>query len=315
MLTFRSAADVPAGFGPSAVTVGKFDGLHLGHRAVIERTLDLARTRELASVVVTFDRNPLSLLRPESQPPSLLSNRQRLDRLEATGIDATLMITFDHEFSVESPEQFVDSILVEALQARVVLVGSDFRFGSHGAGTVVTLKAFGEARGFEVLVIEDVAPVAGPRISSTWIRALMAEGDVAAAGRLLGAPPSVRAEVVHGQQRGRTLGYPTANLSPQLEGFVPADGVYAALLTVDGVQFPAAVSVGNNPTFEGVPEKQIEAHVLDQTMDLYGKIVEVAFVEFIRGMRKFSGVDALAEQMALDESRIRTILGVAQRGH
>jgi riboflavin kinase/FMN adenylyltransferase len=161
--------------------------------------------------------------------------------------------------------------------------------------------------------IDQVLSSAQP-VSSTLVRRLLAAGRVREAGDLLGRAPAVRAEVVHGEHRGRELGYPTANLSPDHEGLIPADGVYAAYLVVDGVRMPAAVSIGNNPTFDGVPAKQVEAHALDQSFDLYGKTVDVRFVKFIRGMRKFAGADALVEQMAQDEADIRTVLGVPPRG-
>ena len=312
MQTFLAPAEVPADFGPSAVTIGKFDGVHGGHRAVIASLKAIAAARGLRSAVVTFDRNPLSLLRPEACPLSLTSTTQKLELLAGTGIDAALMVTFDREFAALPPEEFVRSILIDALKAEVVFVGSDFRFGARGAGTVEVLRALGASTGFEVIVIDDVAPTGERRVSSTWVRELLEAGRVREAAGLLGALPTIRAEVVHGAERGRTLGYPTANLSQDVEGFVPADGVYAAWLTVGGVRYPAAVSVGNNPTFGGVPEKQVEAHALDQRFDLYGQVVEVSFVDYVRGMRKFSGVDALAEQMRADEQRVREILAVGQ---
>lgn len=314
MRTFLAVDEVPAGFGPSAVTVGKFDGVHLGHRAVIARLRQLAEPEGLTTTVVTFDRNPLSVLKPELCPPALVSNEQKLELLAGAGADAALVLTFDRAFSERPPEEFVTRILVGALNARVVLVGSDFRFGVRGSGTVDLLRALGAEHGFEVVVVDDVASGDERRVSSTWIRDLLAEGDVRGAAELLGAPPTIRSVVVHGLQRGRTLGYPTANLSPDIEGFVPADGVYAAWLTVDGVRYPAAVSIGNNPTFDGVPDKQVEAHALDEVgLDLYDRTAEVSFVEYIRGMRKFSGPEALAEQMGADERRIREVLGVRPR--
>lgn len=312
MLTFSSAGAIPADFGPSAVTIGKFDGVHSGHRAVLRRLLDVAAERGLSSGVVTFDRNPLSLLAPEKCPAPLVSNAQKLQMLAATGVDATLMLSFDRELSQLSPEDFVDIILVRGLAAKVVLVGGDFRFGAKGAGNVALLRELGETMGFEVLVIGDVTPDGQRRASSTWIRELLAQGRVVEAAGLLGALPVIRAVVVHGEQRGRALGYPTANLSSEIEGYIPADGVYAAWLTVEGTRYPAAVSIGNNPTFDGVPDKQVEAHVIDETLDLYGSTVELAFVEYIRGMRKFSDTQALAEQMGLDERWIRDILGVGK---
>ncbi len=311
MLSFDSLAAVPADFGPSAVTIGKFDGVHAGHRAVIARLEELAAPQSLTTTVLTFDRNPLSLLKPTQCPAPLVSNAQKLDLLGDTGLDAVLVAEFTRAFSELPPEEFVTSILVDALHAKIVLVGRDFRFGVKGSGTVVLLVELGAQHGFDVVVMDDVAPQGDRRVSSTWVRELLSEGRVTEAAELLGALPTIRATVVHGLQRGRTLGYPTANLSPVIEGFVPADGVYAAWLTVRGIRYPAAVSIGNNPTFEGVPEKQVEAHAIDQTgLDLYDEIAEISFVEYIRGMHKFEGPDALAEQMGADERRIREVLGV-----
>ena len=313
MQVFRSAAEVPGGFGPTAVTIGKFDGVHKGHRAVIARLRAEADARGLDSVIVTFDRHPLALLNPAACPASLVSNAQKVELLESAGVDATLMLTFDADLRDLPADEFVSTILVGALNAAVVLVGSDFRFGAKGSGDVALLTELGRERGFEVIVIDDVRPKDERRVSSSWIRELLTEGRVAEAGELLGSVPTIRAVVVHGEERGRLLGYPTANLSHDVEGFVPADGVYAAWLTADGTRYPAAVSIGNNPTFEGVPDKTVEAHVIDQRLDLYDTDVEVSFVEYIRGMEKFSGMDALGQQMRLDEDRIRVILGVPPR--
>jgi riboflavin kinase/FMN adenylyltransferase len=311
--TWFSPADVPADFGPSAVTIGKFDGVHAGHRAVIEQLRSVAHERGLVATVVTFDRHPLSLLRPELCPVALVSQDQKLELLENAGVEATLTLTFDKAFSEIPAEEFIRTVLVDALHAKVVLVGSDFRFGAKGAGNVALLEEVGRSLGFEVIVIADVAPDGDRRVSSTWVRELLAEGRVDAAAELLGTLPTIRAVVVHGEQRGRLLGYPTANLSPQIEGYIPADGVYAAWLTVDGVRYPAAVSIGNNPTFEGVPEKQVEAHAIDQKLDLYDRTVEVSFVKYVRGMRKFDGMESLAAQMSNDEREVRELLGVAPK--
>ncbi|MCU1423349.1 MAG: bifunctional riboflavin kinase/FAD synthetase [Microbacteriaceae bacterium] len=315
MELFTSLEQVPAGFGPSAVTIGKFDGLHIGHRRVLAALRGIAKKRSLISTVITFDRHPLALLRPESCPPPISSNEQKVELLESTGIDALLMLEFTREFSELTPEQFVDSVLVEVLHAAVVFVGGDFRFGNRNAGDVALLTELGRTRGFEVVSIDevladDVVADAGQPVSSTLIRDLLARGDVRSAAELLGRPPAVRAIVVHGEMRGRALGYPTANLSPDHEGLIPADGVYAAHLTVDGRTMPAAVSIGNNPTFEGVPDKQVEAHVLDEDLDLYGRRVQVDFVDYVRPMVKFDGIDALKAQMSLDEQRVREILNV-----
>lgn len=315
MRIFTSLSDVPADFGPSVVTIGKFDGVHDGHRAMVHRLRTTAAARGLASVVVTFDRNPLSLLRPEVCPEPLVSTEQKLDLLAATDPDATLVLTFDRSLADETPEEFVRTVLVEPLRAAVVLVGADFRFGAKGAGSVETLIELGATHGFEVLVVDDVTAVDGRRVSSSWIRELLSEGRVAEAARLLGAPHTIRGTVVHGHQRGRQLGYPTANLSREVDGFVPADGVYAAWLTARDIRYPAAVSIGNNPTFEGIVDRQIEAHAIDAAFDIYDEVVDVSFVEYIRGMRKFPGPDELAVQMGADEDQIRTILGVPPKAH
>ncbi|MCA0215780.1 MAG: bifunctional riboflavin kinase/FAD synthetase [Actinobacteria bacterium] len=315
MRIFTSLSDVPADFGRSVVTIGKFDGVHEGHRAMVHRLRTTAAARGLASVVVTFDRNPLSLLRPEVCPEPLVSTEQKLDLLAATDPDATLVLTFDRSLADETPEEFVRAVLVESLKAAVVLVGADFRFGAKGAGSVETLIELGAAHGFEVLIVDDVTAVDGRRMSSSWIRELLSEGRVAEAARLLGAPHTISGTVVHGHQRGRELGYPTANLSREVDGFVPADGVYAAWLTARDIRYPAAVSIGNNPTFEGIVDRQIEAHAIDAAFDIYDEVVEVSFVEYIRGMRKFPGPDELAVQMGADEDQIRVILGVPPKAH
>jgi riboflavin kinase/FMN adenylyltransferase len=307
---FEGLGAVPNGFGPSAVTIGKFDGVHPGHRAVINELKTVAAERGLLATVVTFDRNPLSLLAPEKCPESLVSNPKKLELLESAGVDATLVLEFDRARSAQLPEEFVSSVLVDALSARVVFVGADFRFGVRGSGTVELLDRLGKQHGFVVRNIPVVAAAgaAARRASSTWIRELLADGDVATAATQLGRLHTVRSTVVHGEQRGRELGYPTANLSPDLEGFIPRDGVYAAWATVPAGRFGAAVSIGNNPTFEGVPQKQIEAHLLDQKLDLYGATIELEFVDYIRPMQKFESADALATQMQLDEKRVRLVL-------
>lgn len=309
MRTFKGLAGVPEGFGPSAVTIGKFDGVHQGHRAVIARLRAAAEAQGLKAAVVTFDRNPLALLAPERCPESLVSVRQKLGLLATTGIDAALLLPFDRALASLPPETFVREVLVDALGARVVLVGSDFRFGARGAGDVALLERLGREHGFTVEIIDDVRPEGERRVSSTWIRELLAAGDVEHAAELLGHTPTVSGIVVHGAARGRELGYPTANLSPESEGLIPADGVYAGWLTDAGTRYPAAISVGNNPTFEGVPRKQVEAYVLDRELDLYDHLVEVEFVGRIRGMVAFDSIDALITRMGEDVEVARKLLG------
>ena len=311
MLVFDGVGEIPKDFGPSAVTIGKFDGVHAGHRAVIEALDAAAAERGLIPTVVTFDRNPLSLLSPENCPEALASNAKKVELLGSAGVGATLMLAFDRAFSEQEPEEFVSTVLVDGLHARIVFVGADFRFGSRGRGNVELLTALGVEFGFEVRQIPEISIGDDERrASSTLIRELLEAGDVAGAALPLGRLHSIRSIVVHGEQRGRELGYPTANLSPDLEGFIPRDGVYAAWAIVRGVRYGAAVSIGNNPTFEGVPQKQVEAHLLDQKLDLYGETIELEFVEYVRSMVKFESADALAAQMRADEDGIRAILAI-----
>lgn len=307
MLLVEGVRAVPAHLGPSAVTIGKFDGVHLGHRGVLAQLTSLASDRGLAPVVVTFDRHPLSLLRPEACPEALVSNDQRADLLGETDVAATLVLEFTRELADLEPAEFVRQVLVDALDAKLVLVGADFRFGHRGAGTIETLRDLGATHGFEVVLLEDVQ-VAGERVSSTKIRQHLAAGEVRAAAALLGRLPRVRSTVVHGDAIGREIGFPTANLDPAMEGFLPADGVYAAWAWVDGVRYGAAVSIGNNPTFDGVPARRTEAHLLDTSLDAYGKTIELEFVDYIRPMVKFDGLDALVAALTADVVRIRTIL-------
>lgn len=317
MIVFRDPADVPVAFGPAVVAIGKFDGVHAGHRAVIDRARVDAAARGAQVVAVTFDRNPLALLRPELCPVSLVGLEQKLELLSQAGVDATLVLRFDEELAALSPRAFVEHVLVSALGVQVVLVGEDFRFGRGGAGDATTLRELGGEFGFDVDVVGPVQALEGRRVSSTWIRELLTDGDVATAAKLLGRPHAVVGEVVHGLSRGRELGFPTANLSPDLQGFVPADGVYAGWLVDEPsadplrprIRYPAAISVGTNPTFDDVHVSQVEAHVLDETgLDLYGHQVEVRFVTRIRAMAAFDGVEALIAQIADDVMRVREAL-------
>lgn len=309
MIVYNSRADIPANFGPSVVAIGKFDGVHTGHRAVLERAKTDAAARGAKVVAVTFDRNPLATIRPEICPTELVSLAQKIDLLAGTGIDAVLVLRFDAEMAAVPAEQFVSDILVEGLGAVTVLLGHDFRFGHRGAGDPELLRRMGSDLGFTVDVVGDVSDDER-RVSSTWIRQLLSAGDVAGAARLLGRPHAVAGEVVHGLKRGRELGFPTANLEPRSQGDVPADGVYAGwLVTPDGLHHRAAISVGVNPTFDDVEMRQVEAFVLDRDdFDLYGQHVVIEFVERIRGMVAFQGIPALIEQMTDDVVQTRRIL-------
>ena len=310
--------DIPADLGPTVVTLGNFDGVHRGHLEVLTRVVREAADRGATPVAVTFEPHPIAVLYPERAPAAVMSLGQRLDALEAVGLGATLVLDFTREFAQQTPEEFVHGTFVEALGAVAVVVGKDTRFGVRNSGDVETLRELGATHGFEVLALDDIGE--GDRTtrwSSTQLRAELLEGSVAHAAQIIGRPHRVTGTVVHGDHRGRELGYPTANLSQDHEGLVPADGVYAGwLLRLDVAPddpdrtLPAAVSVGTNPTFDG-QQRRVEAYVLDRTdLDLYGERVVVEFVDRLRPTLRFDGVDALVEQMAQDVDRCREILSV-----
>jgi riboflavin kinase / FMN adenylyltransferase len=313
---WRSAAEVPADLGRTVVTIGNFDGVHRGHQRVVRRAREVADGLGAAAVVaVTFDPHPMVVLRPEQAPPVLTSVERRAELLAAAGVDALFVIRFDREIASWSPERFVEEVLVGTLHAAAVVVGANFRFGSRAAGDVALLERLGRAgggaqgdRGFDAV---GVALDGGPEVwSSTYVRRCLAEGDVEGAAAALGRPVSVHGPVQRGDERGRELGYPTANVAIGTEA-APADGVYAGWLTVlgDGTRHPAAISVGTNPTFEGQRRRRVEAHVLDRDdLDLYDRQVEVSFTHRLRGMERFDSVEQLLDAMAGDVSAARQAL-------
>lgn len=309
MITIYEPDEFPAALRPTAVTIGKFDGVHCGHQTIIELLREESDRRGLHPVVVTFDRHPMALFAPERCPAPILSQRQQLKQMATFGVDATVVLPFTREVAQLSAEEFVERVLIEQLDTKLLIVGRDFRFGHGGAGNVELLQRMGQERGFEVIVPEDIPGPTGRRASSTWLREALAAGDVELATQMLGRYHVVSGTVVHGAKRGRELGYPTANLDPEtVEGLIPADGVYAGWFRVGDEVYPTAVSVGNNPTFEGVPQRQVEAHLLDVDLDLYGQSVDIAFVQRIRGMEKFPSMDALIERMGHDVDETRTRL-------
>ena len=310
---WRSFDDIPADLAGSVVTIGNFDGVHRGHRAVIARARAGADRLGVPLVAVTFDPHPMAVLRPEHAPSMLTTLEERAALLVEAGVDHVFALPFDLDVAGWSPQAFVDRVLVGALGVREVVVGASFRFGHRAAGDVAFLREAGAAAGF---VAEGVVLDGGPQVwSSTYIRTCLAAGDVAGAAEALGRPFSVRGVVVRGDQRGRELGYPTANVPTDGLTAVPADAVYAGRLRRldNGESYPAAISVGTNPTFDGVRDRRVESYVLDRTdLELYGVEVEVEFVERLRGMVTFDGadaLDALVEQMAADVERARGLLG------
>jgi len=300
----------------TVITIGAYDGVHLGHQAVLRLVRELADARGFEAALVTFDRHPAEVVRPESAPRLLTTLEQRLELLEATGdLDLCWVLTFDEARSKEAAEDFVREVLVDGIGARLVVVGADFHFGHRRGGNVPLLERMGAELGFEVLGLGLVAvegdPTAVP-YSSTRIRQLLAKGDVAEAARLLGRPHEVRGVVERGDQRGAEhLGMPTANLTVPERICLPADGVYAGTFVAeDEVERPAAISVGTRPTFYEDGDVLVEAYVLGFDGDLYGQRVKVRFREWVRGQERFDSTEALVEQMNADVEATRRILAV-----
>ncbi|MEZ0072348.1 bifunctional riboflavin kinase/FAD synthetase [Planotetraspora sp. GP83] len=304
--------DVPEDWGRSVVTIGVFDGVHHGHQQMVARAVELARELGVPSVAVTFDPHPDEVVRPGSHPPQLTSPRRRTELLSALGVDAVCVLPFTLEFSRMSPDEFVQMALVDRLHAVRVVVGENFRFGHKASGDLETLRKLGEKYDFVAVGVPLVSN--GEAISSTLIRERLAAGDVAGAADALGRPHRVEGVVVRGHQRGRALGFPTANVESPQHTAIPADGVYAGWLhctqapsPYEGQRWPAAISIGTNPTFEGV-ERTVEAYALDRDdLDLYGAHVAVDFFERLRDTLKFDSIDALIEQMHTDVAEARRL--------
>jgi riboflavin kinase/FMN adenylyltransferase len=299
---------VPLDLTASVVTVGVFDGVHRGHRVVLSRAAARARELGVPCVAVTFDPHPLQVVRPEVTVTLLSSVPQRCVLLGEAGADAVLVLPFTPGMSRLEPQEFVADVLVRRLHPRAVVVGSDFRFGHRAAGDVTLLAELGLEHGFDVEAVA-LAGDGGNPWSSSSVRRLLAEGDVEAAAQVLGRPYCLEGEVVHGDHRGRELGYPTANLATAPLAAVPADGVYAGwLVRGDGQRLPAAVSIGTNPTFDGT-QRRVEAYVLDRDdLELYGEGVALELTRRLRGTERFDSVDALTAQMAADVQAARAVL-------
>ena len=295
-----------------ALTIGAYDGVHRGHQAVIRSTQLAAERLGAKSAVVAFEPHPAYVNRPESAPKLLTDLDQKLELLEACGIDTAVVVPFDDERATESPEEFVTAVLVDCLNARSVVVGHDFHFGRNRAGNVEVLSKLGAEFGFEVEGVQLLPRPDGKveSISSTAIRRALAGGEVRTASRLLGHSHEVRGTVVDGDKRGRTVGFPTANVAVRPELALPADAVYAAwYVTADGVKHQAAVNLGKRPTFfQEAEHSLLEAHLIDFDGDLYGHPARVQFVELIRSEQRFDGIDALREQLARDVAQSRRIL-------
>jgi riboflavin kinase / FMN adenylyltransferase len=313
---------VPDDVGPCVVSIGVFDGVHRGHRSILARAVAAARERDALAVVVTFDPHPAKVVgRPV--PLMLADLHRRAQLLADVGIDRLVVLPFTREISEWAPEEFVERLLVGRLHVVHVVVGENFRFGHKQAGDVELLARMGAELGFTVEAVPLLTSGDTIPFSSTWIRERIAAGDVAAAAQGLGRLYAVSGPVVRGNGRGKPMGYPTANVDVREDAAVPADGIYAGWLvrsTRPGdpdsprVRLPAAISIGTNPTFDGT-ERRVEAHVIDannDTLDLYGERVSVEFVQWLRGMVRFEGVEPLVAQMADDVRRTRDVLGAAE---
>jgi riboflavin kinase/FMN adenylyltransferase len=316
MERWQGLAQVPDDWGVPGgcvVTIGFFDGVHEGHRRVVNRAVALARERGVPAVVLTFTPHPSEVVRPGTHPPLLSTPGHRASLMESLDVDAILLLQFTPDLSKLAPEEFVQQVLVERLHAVGVVVGENFRFGHRAAGNVETLVELGERYGFTAEGLLLVVPDDGTtqRFSSTDVRRMVLRGDVETAARRLGRPHRVEGTVVRGARRGREMGFPTANVEPPVHTAVPADGVYAGWLVVDGEPLPAAISVGTNPTFDGTA-RTVEAYAIDRTdLELYGEYVAVDFLARLRGMERFDSMEGLIKRMNQDVDEARALVAAA----
>jgi len=306
---WRGLEAVPSGWGRSVVTVGVFDGVHRGHQQLIGRAVTCGRERGLPTVLVTFDPHPAEVVRPGSHPARLTSLHRRADLVEALGIDAFCVLPFTPELARTEPPEFAHEVLVERLHAAAVVVGNNFRFGHRATGDVALLSRLGERFGFGVEGLDLITAGVpdGVTFSSTYVRACIDAGDMAAATAALGRPHRVEGVIVHGDRRGRDLGFPTANVAAAPFSALPADGVYAGRFAIGTRLLSAAISVGTNPTFSG-RMRTVEAYVLDVDENFYGYRVGLDLEHRLRGQERFDGVGPLVAQMHRDVERTRELL-------
>ena len=282
----------------TVLTLGVFDGLHLGHQKIMQKTVERAKATNSVATAITFDPHPRAVLYPENAPPLLQTLDQRLANFGVLGIEQAIVIRFDKEFADQNAEEFLRDIVYDRLQAREVYLGKGFAFGKNRGGNIELLRKMSEKLGFVADEVEEIT-LRGQRISSSKIRHLLADGKVNLARRMLGRPYGVEGQIVRGDQRGRTIGFPTANLKPQ-NRVIPKYGVYATANLIDGVWRRSITNVGVRPTFEGDKEPSIESYIFDFDGDLYGDVLRVRFLHRIRDERKFSGIDELKNQIAKD---------------
>jgi len=286
---------------PLVVAIGFFDGFHRGHRAIVRALLEERRPGERAAVI-TFRNHPSSLLRPGTEPPLITTLDERVNNLANAGADEAFVLTFDHQIASLSPNEFIDTMLVDRIGARAMVVGENFRFGARRAGDIAFARSQIELRGGTLVAVPN-AMDAGERVSSTRVRAALADGNGELADRLLGAPYTVRGLVTFGAGRGHDLGFPTANIAVPAEKMVPPDGVYQIVGRHDGRDYRGLVSIGTNPTFDG-RERTVEAWLLDFNGSLYGHELALRDFRFLRGQVKFDSVEALLAQIQADAQSV-----------
>jgi riboflavin kinase/FMN adenylyltransferase len=301
----------PRGIRSPVLTLGNFDGVHLGHQRILKRLVERARALGRPSAVYTFDPHPLKVVAPHRSPPLIISREEKTRLIEGHGVDCLVFARFTRGFAAKHPREFVEDVLVKGLSVREVWVGHDFSFGKGRLGTVGYLRELGEELGFGVRVVPEYR-LKGEAVSSSRIRRLVAEGDVGAATRLLGRPYSIKGKVVRGRAIGSSMGFPTANLRVSSE-LVPGAGVYAARAYIEGKRLPAVVNVGVAPTF-GKGERRVEAHLMGFDRAIYGRAMEVAFVRRLRDERRFDSPEALARQIGKDVKRASGILSAMSAG-
>ena len=306
MRVIRHLAHVSPPLRRVVLTLGNFDGVHLGHRAIVQRAVSEARAAGGQVVVLTFHPHPVAVLAPERSPPLLQSLRDRLALLRDLGADVTVVQRFTPRFAALEPEAFVREFLGAHLELLHIVVGYNVSFGRGRAGTVETLRALGPRLGFAVDAVGPVT-VGEEQVSSTALRRMVAAGDVRSAQAFLGRRFTLRGRVVRGEQRGRTLGFPTANLHQPRGLLLPADGVYAVRARLDGRAHPAVLNIGMRPTF-GTLQRTVEAHLLDFDQSLYGRWLVLELVDRLRGEQRFAGPEALRQAIAADVTRAREVL-------
>lgn len=314
MLTFTGDQPIELGAQRTVVTIGNFDGVHRGHQFVLDTTRTVAKQHRALSAVLTFEPHPAKVHRPQESLNLLTGLTDKLELVAGQGIDVAVVLDYSLEFAQQSPREFVKRYIVDGLNACAVVIGRDVRFGKGNEGDLGMLQDLGKELGFDVVVVDDFgAPSGGERWSSSVVRQLVFSGEMGAVSALLGRPHRMRGEVVHGDARGRELGFPTANMAQDSQGMVPADGVYAGYVSVigEGREFqkmPAAISIGTNPTFHGA-QRRVESYVIDRKgLDLYGDQVVVEFVQRLRPTLKFDSLEALIVQMDADVEKARVIL-------